>query len=331
MTTPDHSRRSLLKYAVGLAAATPLAAGLARARPNGDDRLLYAFVGTFSSPLGDVPPTQVDLPPGNGRGVHVFMVDRTTGALTAAGVHELSTSPSDLAVNAAGTRLYSANETDRAGKDTEGTVSTFAIRPDGGLKLLNTVRSGEAGPTYVSLHPSGLCLLVANYFGGSVAVLPVGEDGTLDQPSDVKASDGKVGPTKARNAPKASFAISGHDRTHAQMTQADPAGKFVVQVDLGLDRIFVWKFQKGELATNDPAAVALPPAVLRPSTGFAEYPRAAIAAYRVSSPLLAGTRDIRVAPPRAAPPTTGPPPGGGPVPLAMRGARGCRSNCDFLP
>ena len=41
---------------------------------------------------------------------------------------------------------------------------------DGQLKLLNTVPSGGAGPTYVSLHPSGRFLLVANYFGGSVAV-----------------------------------------------------------------------------------------------------------------------------------------------------------------
>src|SRR5205085_5868679 len=37
--------------------------------------------------------------------------------------------------------------------------------------------------------------------------------------------------------------------------------RFVLHVDLGLDMIFVWKFdaQKGTLAPNDPAAVALPP------------------------------------------------------------------------
>src|SRR5262245_26166895 len=259
MTAPDRSRRSFLKSSVALAAAAPLAVGLAPGQPKGADGPLYAFVGTFSSPLGDVLPTQVDLPPGNGRGIHVFKVDRTTGALTAAGVHELGASPSHLAVNAAGTRLYSANETDKMGKDKEGTVSSFAISREGGLKLLSTVRSGGAGPTYVSLHPSGLYLLVANYFGGSVAVLPLFEDGTLGDPSEVKAPDGKVGPTKAQNAPKGSFAISGHDRTHAHMIQADPAGNFVLHVDLGLDRIFVWKFQKGKLAANDPPAVALPP------------------------------------------------------------------------
>jgi 6-phosphogluconolactonase (cycloisomerase 2 family) len=221
-----------------------------------------AYVGTFSSPLKDTLPTQVDLPPGNGRGIHIFKVDRTTGALTALGHHEMGTSPSCLAVNAAGTRLYSANETDRVGKDKEGSVSAFAIdRTDGKLKLLNSVRSGGAGPTYVSLHPSGKFLLVANYFGGSIAVLPVLEDGKLGEPSDIKNDDGKIGPTKAANAPKGSFAFSGHDRTHAHQIQADPSGKFVLHVDLGLDRIFVWKFDatKGTLTANDPAGVSLPP------------------------------------------------------------------------
>jgi 6-phosphogluconolactonase (cycloisomerase 2 family) len=45
------------------------------------------------------------------------------------------------------------------------------------------------------------------------------------------------------------------------MVQADPAGRFVLHVDLGLDTIFVWKFddKKGTLTANDPPAVALPP------------------------------------------------------------------------
>jgi 6-phosphogluconolactonase (cycloisomerase 2 family) len=226
------------------------------------DRPLVAYVGTFSSLLRDVLPTQVDLPPGNGRGIHLFHVHRTSGAMTPAGVHEMGTSPSCLALNAAGTRLYSANETDRVGEHKEGTVSAFAInREDGRLQLLNTVRSGGAGPTYVSVHPCGRFVLAANYFGGSVAVLPILGDGRLGAATDVKKDDGKIGPTKAANAPPGSFAISGHDRTHAHMIAADPSGRFVLHVDLGLDKIFVWKFddQKGVLTANKPPVVALPP------------------------------------------------------------------------
>jgi len=223
---------------------------------------LMAYVGTFSSPLRDMPPTQVDLPAGNGRGIHLFQVNRTTGAMTPHGVYELGTSPSCLALNADGTRLYSANETDRAGEGNEGTVSAFAIdRADGQLKLLNTVRSGGAGPTYVSVHPSGRFLLVANYFGGSVAVLPILPDGGLGVATDIKLDLGTLGPTKATNAPPGTFAFSGHDRTHAHMIQADPSGRFVLHVDLGLDQIFIWKFddRNGVLTPNDPAAISLPP------------------------------------------------------------------------
>jgi len=36
------------------------------------DRPLIAYVETFSSPLKDMLPTQVELPPGNGRGIHIF-------------------------------------------------------------------------------------------------------------------------------------------------------------------------------------------------------------------------------------------------------------------
>ncbi len=262
MNPSGRSRRSFLKTSAALAGATSLAEGLLPAQPGQAGGLLIAYVGTFSSPLRDVLPTQVDLPPGNGRGIHLFRVNRTTGALTPVGVHEMGTSPSCLALNADGTRLYSANETDRAGQDKQGTVSAFAVdRADGSLKLLNTVRSGGAGPTYVSVHPSKRFLLVANYFGGSIAVLPILDDGRLGDASDVKKDAGKVGPTRATNAPPGSFAISGHDRTHAHMIQADPSGRFVLHADLGLDKIFVWKFdtKKGVLTPNDPPAVALPP------------------------------------------------------------------------
>src|SRR5207253_1962360 len=219
-------------------------------------------VGTVSSPLSDALPTPVGRPPGDGRGIHLVQVNRASGAMTAAGVHEMGTSPSCLALNASGTRLYFANETDRVGEHKEGTVSAFAVnRVDGKLESLNTVPSGGAGPTFVSVHPSGRFLLVANYFGGSVAVLPILPDGSLGAATDVKNDDGKLGPTKATNAPPGSFAISGHDRTHAHMIQSDPSGRFVLHVDLGLDQIFVWKFdeQKGVLTPNDPAAISLPP------------------------------------------------------------------------
>jgi 6-phosphogluconolactonase len=263
MTSIDSSRRAFLKASVSLASATTLSGRSLRAQGKMSTRPLFAYVGTFSSPLRDVRPTQVDLPPGNGRGIHIFSVNRDTGALTADGVYEMTTSPSCLAVDKSGRHLYSANETDVAGEFKEGTVSAFEIAPNfGRLKLINTVNSGAAGPTYISIHPSGRFLLVANYFGtGAVSVLPILADGRLAPAADVKVYSGKVGPKRSANAPPGSFAFSGHDGNHSHMIQADASGRFVLHTDLGRDNIYVWKFdpRDGVLSLNDPWIVPLPP------------------------------------------------------------------------
>lgn len=262
MTLFDSSRRSFLKTSAAFAGTTLLVESLLQAKPEKAVDPLLAYVGTYSSPLRDMLPTQVDLPPGNGRGIHLFQVNRATGAMTPAGIHEMGTSPSCLVLNSSRTCLYSANETDRASAEKEGTVSAFSVDlTDGKLGLLNTVGSGGAGPTFISIHPSGRFMFVANYFGGCVAVLPILPDGRLGAATDVKNDAGKIGPTRATSAKPGSFAFSGHDRTHAHMIAADPSGRFVLHVDLGLDKIFVWKFdeQKGVLTPAETPAVSLPP------------------------------------------------------------------------
>lgn len=247
----------MVRFFAALACVAPAAARSGEARG-----ALLAYVGTYSSPPVDTPPGKVDLPPGNGRGIHVFRVDRETGALSPAGVVVHSTSPSYLAFNAAGTRAYTTNATDLADGGTSGTVSVFAVdRTTGALNLLNSVSSGGTGPTHLSLHPSGRHVLVANYAGGSVAALPVLADGRLGPAASVRKNSGPVGPKRATSAPPGSFAVSGHDFPHAHMIQPDPAGRFVLSADLGLDRLHVWRFDPhtGALTPNDPPEVALPP------------------------------------------------------------------------
>jgi 6-phosphogluconolactonase len=263
MISQIRSRRIHLQMVCLVVAGTAaLSARLPFLRADEDRGPLLAYVGTFSSPLRDMLPTQVDLPPGSGRGIHIFRVNRATGAMTAAGTYEMGTSPSCLTIDRDGTRLYSTNETDRVGQGNQGTVSAFSIDPQSGeLTLLNTVRSGGAGPTYASIHPTANFLFVANYFGGSISVLPIQSNGSLGEATDIQIDSGKIGPTRATNAPQGSFAFSGHDHTHAHMVQADPQGRFVLHVDLGLDQIFVSKFDQraGTLTPLAPATVSLPP------------------------------------------------------------------------
>jgi 6-phosphogluconolactonase len=256
--SPSLTSRRLFLQTAAASALTPFLSSPAAAA----EGRLIAYVGTYTSPLKNMRPTQVDLPPGNGRGIHLFEMDRATGKLAPLDVVEMGTSPSCLALNPARTHLYSGNETERLGDDESGSVSAFQIDPaTGGLKLLNSVRSGGKGPAHLTVHPNGKFVLVANYFGGSIAVLPILPDGSLGEATDVKKDSGTVGPTKATNAAPGSFAFSGHDQTHAHMIEADPSGKWVLHVDLGLDQILVWQFdaEKGTLTPAATPSVSLPP------------------------------------------------------------------------
>jgi len=68
MMSPGISRRSFLKASSALAAGAPLLGATLQTHSAEAKGPLIAYVGTFSSPLRDMLPTQVDLPPGNGRG-----------------------------------------------------------------------------------------------------------------------------------------------------------------------------------------------------------------------------------------------------------------------
>jgi 6-phosphogluconolactonase (cycloisomerase 2 family) len=182
-------------------------------------------------------------------------MDPQSGMLTQREVFKDDTNPSWLALDKTRTHLYAANETGG------GAVSAFSIdSASGELTLLNRVSSGGAGPAHLSLHPSGKYVLVANYAGGTVAVLPIREDGRVSEPVDVHKDTGTVGSLKAASAPPGSFAISGHDKPHAHMIEADPMGHFVLAADLGLDEIAIYKFDSasGTMTPNTPPSFKLP-------------------------------------------------------------------------
>jgi 6-phosphogluconolactonase (cycloisomerase 2 family) len=217
---------------------------------------LVMYVGTYSSPDGP------EGSHGNGQGIHLFEMDTTSGSLVPREIVKNDSNPSWLAFDKSGTHLYSANESPTYHGTKSGSVSAYSVnRTNGHLTLLNTVSSEGAGPTHLSIHPSGKHVFVANYHGGTVSVLPILANGSLGAATDVKHNQGKVGPIHAASGPPGSFAISGHDTPHAHMVQPDPSGKFVLASDLGLDQILIWRFdgQAGKLTANNPASVALPP------------------------------------------------------------------------
>ena len=216
-----------------------------------DGGKLLAYVGTYTP---------------NGQGIYLFSVDESSGALKQIKVFPSTTNPSWLAFDPGHKFLYAGNEIANFNGTTTGSVSAYAVdQTNGDLTLLNTVTSGGAGPAHVSVDPSSKFVLVANYGGGNVAVLPIQADGSLGNPTDVKADNSAcsppcaVGPTHAQKAPPGSFAISGHDAPHAHMIQTDPAGNFVLVNDLGLDLTQVWRFDRLNGKLLDPKNVPSSP------------------------------------------------------------------------
>src|SRR5208283_5556382 len=241
------SRRQLLKSSAAVGLMLP---SLGR----GAGRRILAYVGTYSSPQGP------EGSKGNGQGIYLFEMDSSTGALAKREVFEDRLNPSWLAFHPSGNFLYAANEVSDFEGTPSGAVTAYGVeRRSGRLTRLNTVSSQGAGPAHLSVHPSGKFVFVANYHGGSFAVLPVDSDGRLRPASDVKRDTGPIGPVHAASAPPGSFAISGHDRAHAHMIDADPAGKFVLGSDLGMDRIHVWKFNAEAGTLEYDASTAVPP------------------------------------------------------------------------
>jgi 6-phosphogluconolactonase len=117
-------------------------------------------------------------------------------------------------------------------------------KASGALKDLGTVSSGSAGPAYIAVHPSAKFVLVANYHGGSFAVIRVKPDGSLGEISDLVKPDGPLTSPNAADSQPGQFAGSDHSGSHGHMIGMDPSGQYVVGDDAGRDQIFVWKLDQ---------------------------------------------------------------------------------------
>jgi 6-phosphogluconolactonase len=122
-------------------------------------------------------------------------------------------------------------------------VSAFSIDAETGkLTLLNQRSSGGDGPCHLVLDKDQKNVLVANYGGGSVGVLPVLPDGTLGETNAFIQHAGKsVNPSR-------------QEKPHAHCVALDPANRFAFVCDLGIDKVMIYHFDsaRGTLTPNDP-------------------------------------------------------------------------------
>jgi len=179
---------------------------------------------------------------GDGEGIYLADIDEASGAPSNLKLMAKTLSPSWIVLSADHKFLYAVNEIDTYGAAKSGSVTVFAVNAaTGALKQLNVVDSGGSIPCYVSIHPSGKFLFVANYTGGSYAVIPIKADGSLGAATDVVKPDGPMGVYNAKDKPKGMLGGMEPHGSRGHMILPDPSGQYVVGADAGRDQIFVWK------------------------------------------------------------------------------------------
>jgi len=195
------------------------------------------------------------------KGIYACRFRPDTDKLTPVELAAETVSPSFLAVDPARHYLFAANETGDYQGSKSGSVSSFAIdRHSGKLTAVNTVPSRGADPCHLTVNQTGTRVLVANYTGGSVAVLPVKAGGALGEASDfVQHLGSSLDPSRQKEP-------------HAHDVVLSRDNRFAVVADLGLDKLLVYRFDsaKGALTPNDP-----PYGSLKPGSGprhFAFHP-----------------------------------------------------------
>jgi 6-phosphogluconolactonase len=219
----------VLSLASGLRAAgadSPASAG------NAKDIVVY--IGTYTAPKS------------HGQGIYVSHLNPESGALSQPELAAEMPNPSYVAISPDHRFLYAAGE--YGYKDDRSAVGAFAIKPDGKLTPINQQSTDGNSTCYLIVDQTGKNVLISSYSNGYVAILRTADDGSLLAPGSI---DQHHAPTEDQ-----------HPRAHC--VDPDPSNHFALCCDLGLDRLYVYRFDPmaGSLTANDP-----PFAQLAPKTG----------------------------------------------------------------
>ena len=181
------------------------------------------FIGTYTSTTSE--------------GIYVYRMNSETGQLTKFSSIK-SENPSFLTLDRSNRFLYAVNELPQFEGKAGGAVSAYSIDGKGNLEFLNQQPSMGADPCHLTVDRKRSSLLVANYTGGNVALLPILKNGTLGPATDVKQHEGS-GPKEQQKGP------------HAHCIILDALERHALAADLGSDKVMIYRF--------DPATRTLRP------------------------------------------------------------------------
>ncbi|MDQ6529344.1 lactonase family protein [Flavobacterium sp. LHD-85] len=167
-------------------------------------------------------------------GIYVYEFDASTGDYKLKSSSESVVSPSYLSVSADNKFIYAVNE-----NGTQSTVSSFSYDSQTGkISLINKNDALGADPCHLINDDKNV--IAANYSGGSIVVFKKNPDGSITEKQQLIQHEGK-GPNVARQ-----------EKAHVHMVMFSPDKKFVLSNDLGLDKVFIYKYNptsKNEILT----------------------------------------------------------------------------------
>lgn len=189
---------------------------------------MFAYVGGYTTPDRD----------GRGNGINVYRMDPASGAWTHIQHIGGLENPSLFTLNRDSTRLYSVH----GGREL---ISAFSVdRATGHLTLINQQNCLGNNPVDAALDPTERHLVIANYTTGTVAVMPLAEDGSLQPVSQVHVLMGTPGPDPVQQP-----------SSHPHAVIFDPSGRFVIVPDKGFDCTFIFRFENAGITPTDQGSV----------------------------------------------------------------------------
>ncbi|HIF01419.1 MAG: lactonase family protein [Fuerstiella sp.] len=161
--------------------------------------------------------------------IHAYRFDLRNGQLKL--LHRTTDveSPFFIDVSPDGKFLY-AIDADQFGGDENEFVASYAVQGrDGKLRRLNRQSARGTASCYLDVDATGRTVVVANYSTGSVAALPVQDDGSLGQAASFVQHSGSSVDPKRQTGP------------YAHSIVVSPDNRFALAADLGIDKILIYR------------------------------------------------------------------------------------------
>jgi len=163
---------------------------------------------------------------GTTNGFFIFDLNRETGTFTLVSGNDAGPNPSYFCISKNNKFIYAANEVGNFNGVKGGGVTALSYDAKSGVaKKIGELPVPNGGPAFIAISPNDDYLFLANYSGGSVAVVKIDDKGIPVSVTDNIVYKGGEG-----------------IESHAHMIGFDPSGKRVYVTDLGLDRVVVYNF-----------------------------------------------------------------------------------------